>query len=357
MRLRTRRSPAIGFAFLVFTGVMSGYIVYAGDGKRLPEQTPELISEILSGRWVKVKHVYELPQEIVGPETAGGTPRMADPGKPYNGGCARYPNLPNRSLIFAGRSEKYLVVAYTSGGISVRYGLSGYRKSSGQWEEISNSALPPHVRTLEILEQWVKEAGKIAPAHEKVLSSFTSIRIDPKDSSKLLGQTKDGATENIWTIRQWAEKANAKKLFGEDWRDALSNLRFKETSVSPDGKYLAFGIVGHFQGYGGLLNLSNNEVKTLGLNGKTYWSPDSKQIVTEMVGEGTGLVDVKLYDIPSGRWSTLFSPNLQGKDLPVSVSSITWQASGQEIRFVLCDKNGENGRWRVNSDGSGLKKI
>ena len=148
-------------------------------------------------------------------------------------------------------------------------------------------------------------------------------------------------------------------LEGESKPERLTSGEFDvgDFSVSPDGRYLAFGFVnargGQKHGSLALLNVEDKSANTI-LNGIDCawlsWSPDSGRIA--FAGSIGFYGESALYSIKTD--GTEFS-NLTA-ELDRTPSNVQWSADGAEIYFLAGDK-GNISLWKVSASGGQAKRI
>jgi len=84
---------------------------------------------------------------------------MADPGKPFNSGCVRTPNLPSQAMQFAAATNDRLWLSYQSGGFCLMNKLDLYEISGNKNKLLWSTVTPRPMASIKEISEFLKKTN------------------------------------------------------------------------------------------------------------------------------------------------------------------------------------------------------
>ena len=84
---------------------------------------------------------------------------MADPGKPFNSGCVRTPDLPSQSLKFAAATSDRLWISYQSGGFCLMNKLELHEISDNKNKLLWSTITPQPMASIKDISEFLKRTN------------------------------------------------------------------------------------------------------------------------------------------------------------------------------------------------------
>jgi len=97
--------------------------------------------------FTQISKLSDLPIALVRLRMEEKTPRLAEIGEDFNNGCVQ-DHRPSGRLLFAGQSNRYVIIAYDQGGYSVSSIFEIFELQGGFAKRVDRGFLPEDIRSL-----------------------------------------------------------------------------------------------------------------------------------------------------------------------------------------------------------------
>lgn len=158
-----------------------------------------------------------------------------------------------------------------------------------------------------------------------------SIYIDPQDSKEIIQTQPPFISETLLSLNELPKNSlNHQSV-------QLNNQSFSYLSLSPDGKKIAFSVLGVLHGWSGIFSLKNKDIQqlTVCFEGETaapHWSEDGRYLaVEEKQARNTRFIE--LFDIQQGDHCRLDGRAAHNKFL--NFLEPWWSREGDKLFFKV----------------------